>query len=217
MHRFGVGLLLVLGLPLQAQEIVNAPRAGEMETVQAGGGTGRYAFVGSLRCPDAQAIIGIRLAQGPLVNFLELACAPVSCEAGQCRWRAADVTWAAAAGNRMGREATHLCPAGAVVSGFRAGVAAVPRGSAVAQLAIQCGPVMGIAPSGAVAVGPVSDPRVTRVFVPPGRGPDRAVTGMCRDRAVAAFSVAVATYPEGTGGQGVHVRALSLFCPGLVD
>ncbi|WP_144183082.1 hypothetical protein [Elioraea rosea] len=217
MHRCALVLIGLLAIPAAAEEIVSAPRPGEMETVQAGGGTARYAFVGALRCPDGQAIVGVRLAEGPLLNFLELGCAPIACDGGQCRWRVASVVWSAAAGDRTGREATHLCPAGAAVAGYRASVVPLPRGSAVASLSVQCGPVTGIVPSGAVAVGPVSDPRVTRVMVPAGRAPENAVAGSCRDRAAVAFSVAVASYAAGTGGQGAHVRALSMFCPGLVD
>jgi hypothetical protein len=208
---------LLLATPAGAGELVSPPGPGEQETAQAGGGTGRFSVVGALRCPGGQAMVGVRTATGPLLNFLELACAPVSCEGGQCRWRPETMAWAAPAGERTGAEAILLCSPLAVISGFRAAVAAVAGGAAVQSLAVQCAPLVGIAPMGGFAVGPAEDPRVTRRFVPAGRPPDRAVTGACRDRGAAAFSVAVGAYPRGAGGQGEHVRALSLFCPGLVQ
>jgi hypothetical protein len=53
-----------------------------------------------------------------------------------------------------------------------------------------------------------------RRFVPPGPRPERMVAGACRDRAASAVSVAVGAYPAGFAGDGEHVRALSMFCPG---
>jgi hypothetical protein len=217
MHRSALVLLASLATPLAAQEIVSAPRPGEQETAQAGGGTGRFGFVGALRCPAGLAMVGVRVAEGPLLNFLQLGCAPIACESGQCRWRPGSVTWGPEAGARAGAEAAHLCPPVAVVSGFRAGVTRVPGGDAVSTLAVQCAPLSGVAADGAFAIGPATDLRTTRTVVPAGRAPARAVEGGCRDRAAAAFSVAVGAYPPGLGGQGAHVRALSLFCSGLTQ
>jgi hypothetical protein len=216
MHRSAVAIAaLLLALPASAGDLVSPPGPGEQETAQAGGGVGRFSFVGALRCPAGQAMVGLRTATGPLLNFLELACAPVDCEGGQCRWRPEAMAWAASAGQRTGEEASLLCSPLAVITGFRAGVVPVAGGTAVASLGVQCAPIAGIAASGGFAVGPAADPRVTRRFLPGGRGPDGAVMGACRDRGAAAFSVAVGPYPRGAGGRGEHVRALSMFCPGL--
>lgn len=213
----GVVAALILALPAAAGELVSPPGPGEQETAQAGGGVGRFSVVGALRCPSGQAMVGVRTATGPLLNFLELACAPIACEAGQCRWRPETMAWASPAGDRTGAEAILLCNPLAIVSGFRAAVVPVAGGTAVQALAVQCAPLAGIAPSGGFAVGPVEDLRVTRRFVPAGRAPEGSVGGACRDRGAAAFSVAVGAYPRGAGGQGEHVRALSMFCPGLVQ
>jgi hypothetical protein len=217
MSRLAAALAMLLALPAAAGELVSPPGPGEQETAQAGGGTGRFSVVGALRCPGGQAMVGIRTATGPLLNFMELACAPVTCEAGQCGWRPETMAWASPAGERAGAEAILLCNPLAVVSGFRAAVVPVAGGTAVQSLAVQCTPLAGIAASGGFAVGPAEDLRVTRRFVPAGRAPERAVTGACRDRGAAAFSVAVGAYPRGAGGQGEHVRALSMFCPGLIQ
>lgn len=215
MNRSAIAAVaLLLALPAGAGELVSPPGPGEHETVQAGGGVGRFSFVGALRCPAGQAMVGLRTATGPLLNFLELACAPIDCEGGQCRWRAETMSWAAPAGERTGTEASLLCSPLAVVTGFRAGVVPVSGGTAVQSLGVQCALIAGIAASGGFAVGLAADPRVTRRFLPGGRGPDRVVMGACRDRGAAAFSVAVGAYPRGAGGQGEHVRALSMFCPG---
>jgi hypothetical protein len=216
-RRLLAALILLASVPASAQLLVSPPRAGEQETGQAGGGTGRFGFVGALRCADGQAIVGVRTAQGPLLNRLELGCAPVGCEAGQCRWRTDRLEWAAGAGPRSGEEATLLCPAVAAVAGFRAQVVAVTGGTAVRGLAVECAPLAGLDPAGSFAVGSAADPRMMRRFIPPGPRPEHMVAGACRDRAAAAFSVAVGAYPAGSGGQGEHVRALSMFCPGLVQ
>lgn len=213
-------LLLAAALsavPAAAEELISRPRPGEQETAQAGGGVGRFSFVGALRCPEATALVGVRTASGPLLNVIALACAPVSCEVGQCRWRPEEMTWGAAGGERNGTEATLLCNPLAMVSGFRAGTVPVAGGTAIQSLAIECAPLVGVSAMGGIAVAAEGDPRLPRRFVPPGRAPERAVTGRCRDRGAAALSVAIGTYPAGAGGQGEHVRALSMFCPGPVQ
>jgi hypothetical protein len=210
-------LLLLAAAPAAAQLLVSPPRAGEQETAQAGGGSGRFSFVGALRCGEGQAIVGVRTAQGPLLNALSLGCAEIRCEAGQCRWRPDRVAWSAAVGQRAGEESTLVCPAAAAVAGFRADIVAVPGGTAVRGLAVECAPLTGFDPAGAFAVGSASDPRMVRRFVPPVPRPERMVAGACRDRAASAFSVAVGAYPAGAGGQGDHVRALSMFCPGAIQ
>jgi hypothetical protein len=218
MHRFAaVLLLLLLALPAAAQDLVSRPRAGEQETAQAGGGSGRFSFIGALRCPDGRVMVGLRTSTGPLLNAVELACAPLVCETGQCRWRTDSAAWLAAAGNTTGEAVTLLCPTAAMVSGFRASVARVPQGTAVEHLQVQCAALAGIAPDGGPAIVPVADPRGVRTVLPPGRPLADAVRGTCRDRGAMALSVAVGTYPQGLGGQGLHVRALSMFCGGPIE
>jgi len=216
MRRLLPALLALFGLATAAaaQLLVSPPRPGEQETAQAGGGTGRFSFVGALRCAEAQAIVGVRIARGPLLNRLALGCAEVLCVAGHCRWRADELDWSAVAGQRTGEEATLLCPAAAAVAGFRAEVVPVPGGTAVRSLAIDCAPLTGREPGGAFAVASATDSRMMRRFVPPGPRPERMVAGACRDRAASAVSVAVGAYPAGFAGDGEHVRALSMFCPG---
>jgi hypothetical protein len=216
MRRCLIILALLAALPAGAGELVSPPGPGEQETAQAGGGTGRFSFVGALRCPAGQAMVEVRTATGLLLNAITLGCAPVECEGGQCRWRAEAMGWHATAGERRGAEESLVCHTLAAVSGFRAVVVPVAGGTAVQSLAVQCAPLAGIAVAGGVAVGTLDDPRVTRSFLPPGRAHEGAVSGMCRDRGAAAFSVAVGAYPRGAGAQGEHVRALSMFCPGLV-
>lgn len=217
MRRLALAALVVVAGPAAAQLLVSPPRAGEQETAQAGGGSGRFSFVGALRCGQGEAIVGVRTSEGPLLNALALGCAGIRCEAGQCRWRPDRISWSAAAGQRAGEEATLICPAGAAVAGFRAAVATVAGGTAVQSLAIECAPLIGLDPVGAFAVGSPADPRMMRRYVPAGPRPERMVAGACRDRAASAFSVAVGAYPAGSGGQGEHVRALSMFCPGPVQ
>lgn len=207
----------IVAAPAAAQLLVSPPRAGEQETAQAGGGSGRFSFVGALRCGEGEAIVGLRLAQGPLLNGIALGCAEIRCDGGQCRWRPDRVDWSVAAGERAGEEATLLCPAAGAVAGFRAAIVPVAGGTAVRSLAVECAPVVGLDPAGAFAVGSATDPRMMRRFVPAGPRPERMVAGACRDRAASAISVAVGAYPAGSGGQGQHVRALSMFCPGAVQ
>lgn len=216
MRALVLATLLVAAVPAAAQLLVSPPRLGEQETAQAGGGSGRFSFVGALRCGEGEGIVGVRLAQGPLLNGLALGCAEIRCEAGQCRWRPDRVDWSTFAGQPAGEEITLVCPAAAAVAGFRAAIAPVAGGTAVRSLAVECAPLMGLDPAGAFAVGSAADPRMMRRFVPAGPRPERMVAGACRDRAASAVSVAVGDYPSGAGGQGSHVRALSMFCPGAV-
>lgn len=217
MHGPALALLLLAAVPAVAQLLVSPPRAGEQETAQAGGGTGRFSFVGALRCSEGQAIIGVRIAQGPLLNAISVGCAEIRCEAGQCRWRQDRADFSAGAGQAAGEQATLICPAAAAVAGFRAEIVPVGGGTAVRSIAIECAPLIGRDPAGGFAVGSPTDPRMVRRFVPPSPRPERMVAGACLDRAAAAISVAVGAYPAGSGGQGDHVRALSMFCPGPVQ
>lgn len=162
-------------------------------------------------------MVGFRTSTGPLLNAVELACAPLICDAGQCRWRADSAGWLAAAGLSEGEVTTLLCPTTAMVSGFRAIVVRVPSGTAVEQLQVQCAALAGIAPDGNPAVVPSTDPRGARTMLPPSRPLYDAVRGTCRDRGAAALSVAVGTSPAGLGGPGLHVRALSMFCGGQIE
>ena len=209
-----LAILLAAHGPLRGEELVSAPQAGESETAQAGGGTGRFSFVGALRCDEGLAMVGVRLKQGPLLEGLQLACAPITCATGQCRWRADAVRWGASAGTMVGEPTVLLCPNVAMVVGFRAIVVPVQAGSAVQSFAVQCAPLAGLARSGGFGVGPITDPRSARAWVPPIRAREDSVTGRCVDRGATAFSVAVGAYPRGAGGQGAHIRALSMFCPG---
>jgi len=217
MHLRAIAALVAIAAPpAAAQLLVSPPRAGEQETAQAGGGAGRFSFVGALRCPEGLSIVAARTATGPLLNGISLGCAPIACEAGRCGWRAGSIAWQPWVGRRGGAEATLACQSAAAVAGFRAEVVAVAQGTAVASLALDCAIIRGLDPAGSVAVA-APDQLLGRSLVPPARATHRVVAAACRDRAIAAFSVAIGAYPAGAGGEGEHVRALSAFCPGAVQ
>jgi hypothetical protein len=119
------GLLATVSMT-HAQVVVeqNAPRPGEIATQQIGGaGYNWYSFHGSLRCRFNNAIVGVWIRKGTLVDFMQVECAPLQRDAnGNVSWNSGQIYNGGWAGNRkggyMGRYT--LCPTGYVISGFKA-------------------------------------------------------------------------------------------------
>lgn len=114
----------------------NAPRAGEIATQQIGGAGWftSYGFVGALRCTKdvptysgfvkrTDAIVGVRIRKGTLVDFMQVECAPLEPAArGGLTWQQANMYNGGWAGNSQGGYMSRFtnCPLGYVISGFKA-------------------------------------------------------------------------------------------------
>lgn len=108
------------GLP--PGRITDDPTFQETGTIQLGGeGWSRYSWVGSLRCRlPTDAIVGVRTRKGTVVDYIQIACAPVVQGGGAWSWNPQSAYWAAGAGNPNGggRGRRAVCPQGSAVAGF---------------------------------------------------------------------------------------------------
>lgn len=97
----------------------------ESETQQVGGmGIYKwYTFVGALRCGANEAIVGLYSRRGSVLDYVRIACAPITCGPKGCGWQRA--RWGPGAGNANGGSKTsqEICPVDSIVAGFRGGSA----------------------------------------------------------------------------------------------
>ncbi len=195
---------------LFAQQMADNPRPGETETPQVGGaGFGSYSFVGSLRCNSpSDAIVGARSRKGAVVDYIQIACAPVT----NASW--STPYWGKSAGNAQGGGAvrTAMCPAGSAIAGYAA--SATPGNLYMQDIRFDCAKIVN---TGANAIN-VSQ---QRQFVAWSGGSGDALgsgsQSECQAGAASAFSVAVGRFVGASsilGGGSQVVQAFSLMCRG---
>jgi len=123
---------IFLTAPAWSQAVIRqlqTPRdGGEDGAVQVGGTIkdkqvvfGTQAGLQVLRCQGGEALVGMRIRRGSAINMMQIACAPITCDANnRCRWTQAN--FEASAGSYSGGTVTidQTCSADAIVTGFRA-------------------------------------------------------------------------------------------------
>src|ERR1700722_20411691 len=87
---------------LRPGPVVNKPDTSvELETSQVGGrGWNLYSSVNALRCGYGQAIVGISSKRGSVLDYVQLACADISCNQNSCGW--SQYNWGPSAGDATG-------------------------------------------------------------------------------------------------------------------
>ncbi len=130
------------GLPKGVVEI--KPRQGETATARAGGPDGVFTWKGALRCRgDDEAIVGARVRRGRVLDYLQIVCAAVSCDGGDCRWDRYLSTASVGDPNGGNAPVLMLCRQNEVVAGFRARVLGLFNLQYVEDISIQCAPIAG--------------------------------------------------------------------------
>lgn len=119
------------------------PASFEVELSQVGGKgpSLQSVAIGTLRCDKRDAIVGIQIKQGQVLDYIRPVCAEVICDNGTCSW-VADEAYDGDeyAGNPDGGTAVFMeCPPGLIVAGFE-GVAA-NRNAFVGGLRVACGKI----------------------------------------------------------------------------
>jgi hypothetical protein len=191
---------------------------------QAGGALlGRNYTLETVRCGDGEAIVGLRLRRGAVLDSLEIGCAVPACDASGCRW--SGVHAGGAAGNQAGGEPSPpmMCERTQVVTGFSASVVTFTTFDYVADIELECSEISSVqSAAGVVRVASYGGSRVHpegglgRASGTGSKGLSRSriettPTISCRpDGAATAFSLAVADFVR--PGQRV-VQAVSLYCP----
>jgi hypothetical protein len=143
---------------------------------QAGGQLlGRSYTFETLRCPDDEAIVGVHVRRGSVLDYLEIGCAPPRCDASGCLWQG--VHAGGAAGNPTGGNSSPpmMCERSQVVTGFSAKVVTFTSFDYVADVELECSEISSVqSAQGVVRVanyggrrvhpgaGSVSLPRVAR-------------------------------------------------------
>jgi hypothetical protein len=130
--------------PYPGGPLVNSPNAYyENETQQVGGaGWHWYTYVGALRCQgDNEAIVGVFSRRGSVLDYVQIACAPIICGPQGCGWKHA--AWGAGAGDAKGRSLANkdVCPANMIVAGFRGGSAG--NGAYATDIQVECAKLTG--------------------------------------------------------------------------
>jgi hypothetical protein len=117
-------LLVILLAWSAAAEIIDIkPQAWEERLPQSGAFNGYFSWVGAMRCEQPnEALVGVQLRRGTVVDSIAIRCAAVSCRSSNCTW--SSFYTAATAGNQNGGqpEPWLMCKPGEMVSGFRAAV-----------------------------------------------------------------------------------------------
>jgi len=220
-----VALALLLPLASHAQPMQSRPGPGEVDTAnrrggQAGGsGSGVNYSLPTLRCARGEAIVGVRIRRGDVLDWIQIACGQPACANGECRWP--QPAWGASAGNPRGGDPhpDMVCAATEMVSAIRARVVAFTRFDYTADVEIECATIAGAAdaqgffpvegqgrwlhPEGGLGRGTRPGNIVRTSITPP-------IT--CRPNGgVSALSLGVsANFVD--RGQRV-VQAISLYCP----
>jgi hypothetical protein len=130
--------------PLPPGPLEVRPLPGETETVRAGGPDGFFTWRGALRCErPEEAIVGVRVRRGSVLDYLQIVCAEISCANGRCGWTRYLST--RSAGNRDGGGPLTLlrCGQNEVLSGYRARVKNVAGLNYIEDIAIECGKIAG--------------------------------------------------------------------------
>ncbi len=208
------------------QPLHSDPGRGEVDTAdrqggQAGGtGVGIAYELPTLRCAAGEAIVGVQIRRGDVLDSLQIACARPACTAAGCQWTTR--RWGPQAGNPEGgdQHPAMICPQNAAVASFRARVVAFTSFDYAADLEIECGQLIsGPDPQGffrvSRAIGNWLHPEggLGRGTVPPNATRNTTTAPItCRPNgAAAAFSLGVSSNFV-RQGQRV-VQAVSLYCP----
>jgi hypothetical protein len=227
-RSFGWGALFLMALiaapepgrgQLPPGPLTNPPQPGETETIQAGGRDGNYSWYGDLRCQRPnQAIVGVRIRTGSVLDYLQIACAVIECPNGKCGWTSYVSTISAGDPNGGQNEALLSCDADQVLSGYQASVKKIPLGfinmEYVEDISIQCATIAGPPDPQHPGVVPIREPKGwhnANNQLKPGLGASLAKPGVCEQTGASAVSAAVGHW--GLGRANV-VQALSLFCGG---
>lgn len=202
-------LLSFASICVFAQQMADNPRPGETETQQVGGaGIGSYSFVGSLRCNSpSDAIVGARTRKGAVIDYIQIACAPVS----NASWTTS--YWGKGAGNAQGGGATRtaMCAPGFAIAGYAA--SATPGNLYMQDVRFDCARIVN---GGANAIN-VSDQRQVAAWTGGDAPLGSGTRSECQSGAASAFSVAVGRFigPASIlGGGSKVVQAFSLMCRG---
>jgi len=109
-----------LTVPMQSR-----PRPNELDTAdqggQAGGDqTGRGYRLQDLRCGTGEAVVGLRIRRGDVLDFVQVGCGTPVCTNRGCSW-GGNINWEMSAGNPNGGDPhpDMICNANQMVSGFR--------------------------------------------------------------------------------------------------
>ncbi|MBL8675080.1 MAG: hypothetical protein JNL07_09350 [Rhodospirillales bacterium] len=205
------------------QTLQSRPGPGEVDTANRPGGQagGRRLGVNyelsALRCPAGDAIVGVGIRRGNVLDRVQIACATPVCDANGCRWTASR-PGAAAGGGGGDAHPAMTCAQDEMVSGVRARVVRFTQFDYAADLAIECSRITGRGARSFFRVareeGRWHHPEggFGRTRLPANVVEEGLATIACRATGgVSAISVAVAdtfVLPR----QRV-VQALSLYCP----
>jgi hypothetical protein len=224
-------VLLLTANHSSAQTMQSPRRQGEIDTTdQPGGQAGgrrqglQYSFA-TLRCPDGEAIVGVRIRRGDVLDFMRIACARPDCGDRGCQWTSS--YWAMSAGNQSGGDShpDMLCHHDEMLSGFRALVRTFTAPVALAfdyaaDIGIECARIT--SRSGGQGFFRVSqepgsrhhpEGGIEREYVPP-NVTDNRLTGdiSCKPNGGAtAISVGIANNFVRLGQR--VLQAVSLYCP----
>jgi hypothetical protein len=203
---------------LQPGEVDTADRPGGVG--QAGGQRfGNRATEATLRCNANEAIVGVRIQRGHVLDYLQIACGATTCDANGCRWTS--MRWGPASGDTNGGDPhpPTICGNDEMVSGIRARVRLFVAFDYASDVAIECSRmtmrtaqgffrVTTDAPAWHHAEGGFA--RTTR----PADAPAGVITPVisCRPNGGAtAIATAAADWPFRPGHR--VAQALSLLCP----
>lgn len=221
-----VGDALAQGL--FSNPMVSPRQPNEIDTADTGGQAGgqqlgvNYQLV-NLRCQSGEAIVGLRIRRGDVLDFAQVGCAMPRCGSRGCTWSGMP-NWEMWAGNPDGGDPhpDMICRPSQMVSGFRGRVVTfVPVGAAgfdyAADLEIKCSRM--IAPPTAAGFFPVS--QVGAVWHHPEGG---LGIGYIPPNVVSNVNTPMISCPNGWGATAISVgtanfvlsrvvQAVSMFCP----
>ncbi len=128
----------------------NDLRPGEVTTAVRPGGQagGQRLALGAravtLRCAGAnEAIVGVRIRRGHVLDYVQIACAVVACDANGCRWT--NRYWGRSSGSEAGGDShpPMTCRDNEMLSGLRARVRIFAGFDFAADIAIDCSRIVG--------------------------------------------------------------------------
>lgn len=130
--------------PMQTQ-----PRQNETDSAATGGQAGgmgkgiEYAFA-ELRCQPQEAIVGLNIRRGDVLDFVQIACAVPNCTDRGCSWSADSFYWGLYAGNPNGGDPhpAMVCGKNEMLAGFRARVVTFTKFDYAQDIEIQCAPIL---------------------------------------------------------------------------
>jgi hypothetical protein len=129
--------------PIPTRPGQTVPRPGEIDTAAQGGQAGgrqigiQYSFA-ELRCQANEAIVGMRIRRGDVLDAVQVACAIPQCAAFGCNWSSS--YWGPSAGNPVGGDAhpPMICGQNEMLAGIRARVVTFTRFDYAQDVEILC-------------------------------------------------------------------------------